>query len=132
MATIQVRRGDPITAALLNDIASGRSAAGIRATGNISARQTASGQIQITGQFTGCFVGTVDEDGITARSGTTLGTGEVDIMVKDPATGDYVDSGLAATVDSVSSTASIPSGCWVTGFFQDDGTATLLNVDYGA
>jgi hypothetical protein len=79
------------------------------------------------------FVGIVLSPGITVRSGLTLGSGPVEIYTKDPSTGAYVDSGTQINVDSVSSFAGgIPAGCWVTCGYQADGTATLLNVDYGA
>lgn len=129
---LNIRPGDPITAQLLNDIANGRYAAGIRATGGVTVRQTPGGQIQIAGHFTGCFVGVVNSGGLTARSGSTLGNGSVEIQVKNPATGNYVDSGMAMTVDSISSTTGgVPSGTWVVCQFQDDGTPTLTSVDCG-
>jgi hypothetical protein len=81
----------------------------------------------------GAFVGIVQSPGITARSGLTMGSGPVEIYSKNQSTGAYVDTGVQITVDSVSSvTGGIPSGCWVTCAYQDDGTPTLLNVDYGA
>lgn len=43
----EVKPGDDITAQLLNDIASGRYASGVRASGGISVRQDSDGQTQI-------------------------------------------------------------------------------------
>ena len=133
MPEINVKPGDPITAQLLNDIANGRAnASGIRATGGITARQTADGSIQISGTFTGCFAGIVGSAGITVRSSLTLGIGLVEVYIKNPSTGSYVDSGLSLAVDSISSTTGgIPSGTWVACMFQDDGTPTLMSVDCG-
>lgn len=132
MSTINVKRGDPITAELLNQIANGHAAAGIRSSGNISARRSSDGSIQITGTFTGVFVGVVASGGITARSSTTLGKGTVEIWVKPGGATAYVDSGLSVSVDSTSSTTGgVPSTTWVTCGYQDDGTAVLLNVDCG-
>jgi hypothetical protein len=132
LSTLNVRPGDVLTAELINALAHGQRAAGIRASGGINVRQTASGQIQISGTFTGCFVAIVGTAGIGARSGSTLGNGNVEIQVKGPSTGAYVDSGLSVTVDSISSTTGgVPSGTWVVCSYQDDGTPTLTSVDCG-
>lgn len=133
MSDINVRPGDPITAQLLNDIANQRTAAGIRSTGGISSRQNPDGSIQISGTFTGCFVGIVKTGStITARSSATLGSGPVEIQVKSPVTGNYVDSGISVTVDSISSTTGgVPAGTWVVCSYQDDGTPTLQSIDCG-
>jgi hypothetical protein len=128
----KVQRGDVITADLLNELGAGMPVAGIRATGGIDARQNPDGSIQISGKFTGCFVGIVDSGGISARSGTTAGTGNVKVQIKNPSSGDYVDSGLILEVDSISSTTGgVPSGTWVVCSFQDDGTPTLTTNDCG-
>ena len=125
-----VRRGDIITLELLQKLYNGEPAAGIRATGGITARQTPDGGIQIAGSFKGCFVGIVGSGGISARSGTTLGTGQVTVQVKNPSTGHYASSGISIAVDSISSTTGgVPSGTWVVCSFQDDGTACLTSVD---
>jgi hypothetical protein len=78
------------------------------------------------------FIGIVGSAGISARVGNVLGSGPVDLQLKDPTTGDYVDGGQTIFVDSVSSTTGgVPSGTWVTCGWQEDGTGTLLNVDCG-
>jgi hypothetical protein len=133
MSYVDVRPGDVITADLLRRLGNPQYAAGIRCDGGIDCRQTSDGQIQITGNFRGCFVGTVEPGGtITARSGATLGSGTVIIQVKDPMTGDYVDSGMSVTVDNISSTAGgVPENTWVVCSYQDDGTPTLQSIDCG-
>jgi hypothetical protein len=49
----EVRQGDVITAALLNELAMQRMAPGIRSSGGISSRQTSDGQIQVWGTPSG-------------------------------------------------------------------------------
>lgn len=134
-SNINVRQGDIITAQLLNELANQRVAAGIRCDGCIDCRQNPDGSIQITGNFRGCFVGVTGSGGITAydASTDTPGTGMVTVRVKDPTTGNYVDTGLSLTVDYMSTTTGgLSSGVNVVGMYQDvDGTPTITSVDCG-
>jgi hypothetical protein len=132
VADINVRPGDVITAKLLMEIANAPApAAGIRGGGGILTRQTSGGQVQIAAKFTGLFVGTASGT-ISARSGSTMGSGSIELQVKDPSSGNYVDTGIALTCDNLSSTTGgIPTGAWCAGFFQDDGTPLITTVDCG-
>jgi hypothetical protein len=122
--------GDILRASDLNDLVRDRSI-DVRGDGGISVRSSADGQVQIIHHFTGAFAGTASGT-ITTRVGTSLGYGTVEIFVKNPSTGSYVDSGIALTCDNLSSTSGgIPSGTWVAGFFQDDGTPLVMTADCG-
>jgi hypothetical protein len=132
MAYVDVRKGDVITAELLKELGRGNPVGGVRATGGITSRVDTAGNIQITGKFTGVFWFVVASGGLSARSGSTPGTGSVEIYVKNPSTGTYVDSGIALAVDYISSTTGgVSSGVWGIGGFEDDGTPTVISLDCG-
>lgn len=128
----RVYPGDEISAALLNELAEGRPSGNITGGGSLTVRQSAGGNAQVISNFTGAFVG-VSSGTITARVGATLGVGDVELWLKDISTGDYVDSLiLLQDCDNLSSTTGgIPTGTWVAGYFQDDGTPLIMTADCG-
>lgn len=124
------KRGDQITAEMFNSLMRDHPIE-VRGEGGITVRSSNGRQIQVTHSFTGLFTG-ITNGTITARSGSTMGTGDVDIQVKDPSSGDYVDSGITLTCDNLSSTTGgIPDSTWVAGYFQDDGTPLITTADCG-
>jgi hypothetical protein len=124
------KRGDILTAELLNQLVRDR-AIDVRGSGGISVRSSGGRSIQITHSFTGLFCGKASGT-ISARSGNTFGSGNVAIWVKDPSTGNRVDSGIVLACDNLSSTTGgIPTTTWVAGFFEDDGTPVITTADCG-
>lgn len=128
--------GDVLGATTVNAIIRALLNAGvidIRGAGVI-VREGSRGQFQIAGTpgQPGIPV-VVSSGGISARSGSTPGTGNVEIQVLSPATGDLVDSGIQITgVNSFSSTTGgFPSGVYGFVSYDPEGNPWFTSADCG-
>lgn len=131
------RPGDVLTADTIDQVIDGLNNPNFDVRGDgIDVRKGVHGQIQlrsVNSYAQGIFKGKVTSGGITARTSDSVhGTGNVEIWVKNPSTGHYVDSGVVQGVDYISSTTGgLPSGTWVNCGWQEDGTAEIISVDCG-
>jgi hypothetical protein len=124
------KAGDVLTAEMLNALVRDH-AIDVRGGGGVSVRSSGGRSLQIATHFTGAFTGKAS-GAISARASATLGTGNVELYIKDPSTGGYIDTGILLAVDNLSSTTGgIPDTTWVAGFFQDDGTPLVMTADCG-
>jgi hypothetical protein len=127
------KSGDVLVADVINELVR-QGYFDIRAGGGINVRRSANNQVQIsrTNSLQGVFKGKTS-GAITARtSDSAHGTGTVAIWVKNPSTGNYIDSGTTATVDYISSTTGgLATGTWVICAYREDGSAEIIAVDCG-
>lgn len=120
--------GDPIRADLLNALIRASKPTQVRAGPGLTARQGSRGQVQLAVDRPTQFVGSASGN-ITPRSGTTWGTGQVQIIDFDPIAGTEVATSISYDVVNPSSNtmtggAGIASGLRC--FVQEDDAGNLL------
>lgn len=119
------RPGDVLKAETIQELWRRSEPPDIRGSGGVSVRSGRA--INIAGIRRGAFLAKVTGSGITALSGTTPGTGTVDVLIESDATGTetIVDSGQVATVFNFTGQAYLAGTyCWV----AEDEAGTLWVV----
>lgn len=131
--TDDFRRGDVLSHEVINELIRRTEPARPRASGGISVRTGPRGQVQVTGTTRMGWVGVADGN-ISARSGSTWGTGTVTRYQYNWISGDDSSTSLNYPVvnpssNTMSSGYGINSGqyCWVQE--DDDGNLVVMPLE---